>query len=95
VRAAAEAVMACCELKALGKFSDSSVVGVSVIEHKVCKLALCYTKGVEYIANNFSYPPGRVDTRKVRQRNRQIPDSAIGISKVSYNSKEAAFAAFC
>jgi hypothetical protein len=77
------------------KFSNSSVISVRVIEHKVSKLALGYTKGVDYIANNFSYPLARVDTRKLRQRDRQVLNSAVGVSKVSYNSKEAALPAFC
>ena len=33
--------------------------------------------------------------RKLRQRDRQVPDSAVGVSKMSNNSKEAALAAFC
>ncbi|KAF2844026.1 hypothetical protein T440DRAFT_367370, partial [Plenodomus tracheiphilus IPT5] len=52
--------MACCKLKALSRFGDSSVVIVRVIEHKVSELALCYTKDVDYIANNFSYSLARV-----------------------------------
>ena len=87
--------MACCKLKALSEFSDSSGVSVRVIKHKVSELALCYTKDVDYIANNFSYSLARMGTRKLRQRDGQDPNSAIGVSKVSYHSKEAAFAAFC
>ena len=54
--------MACCKLKALSEFSDSSVVGVRVIEHKVSELALCYTEDIDYIANNFSYSLARMGT---------------------------------
>jgi hypothetical protein len=95
VRGAAEAVIACCKLKALSEFSDSSIVGIRVIKHKVSKLALCYTKDVNYIANNFSYSLACIGTCKLRQRDRQVPNSAISVSKVSYYSKEAAFTAFC
>jgi hypothetical protein len=49
-------------------------------------------KGVDYIANKFSYPLARVGTRKLRQHNRQIPDSTVGVSKVSNNFKEAVLA---
>jgi hypothetical protein len=94
MRAAAEAVMACCEFKALGELGDGGIIGVRGVEHKVSDLATCYTEGVDYIANNFSYPLARVGTRELRQRDRQVPDSTVGVSKVSNNSKEAALAAF-
>jgi hypothetical protein len=43
MRAAAEAVMACCEFKALGELGDGGIIGVRVVEHKVSDLATCYT----------------------------------------------------
>jgi hypothetical protein len=67
MRAAAEAVMAYCEFKALGELGDGGVISVRVVKHKVSELATCYTEGVDYIANNFSYPLARVGTRKQRE----------------------------
>jgi hypothetical protein len=78
----------------LPKFSNSYIVSVRVIKHKVAKVA-ANIESFKRFSDDFSYPFTSISASKLRQRNRQVYNGTRGITKMSDDTKEAALAAFC
>jgi hypothetical protein len=94
VRAAAKATMASFKAVELCKSSNSCIVSVRVIKHKIAEVA-ANIKGFKRFSDDFSYSLASMSAGKLRQRDRQVPDGTRGVTEISNDTKEASLAAFC
>jgi hypothetical protein len=89
-----EATIASFKAVELCKFSNSYIISVRVIKHKIAKVAV-NIKGFKRFSDDFSYPLTSISASKLQQRDRQVPNGTRGVIEISNNTKEATLTAFC
>ena len=93
VRAAAKAIIASFKAVELYKFSNSYIISVRVIKHKIAEVTT-NIKGFKRFSDDFSYLLASISASKLRQRDRQVSNSNRGVIEISNNTKEALLTAF-